>query len=53
MSEYKPAMSEREFWIIARRALLLIVSAIEQRYKLGKYSDGKIQEVGERDSLAI
>lgn len=27
-------MTEKEFWIIVRRALLLIVSAIEKKYAL-------------------
>lgn len=29
-------MTERDFMIIVRRALLMIVSAIEQRYELNK-----------------
>lgn len=30
-------MTEREFWIIIRTALLMLVSAIEKKYMLGKY----------------
>jgi hypothetical protein len=28
-------MNDREFWAMVRRALLMFVSAIEQRYGLG------------------
>lgn len=31
-------MSERDFWIAIRQALLTMVAAIERRYHLGKYS---------------
>ena len=44
-------MSEREFWIMIRSALCMVISAIEKRYKLGAYAEGKIQEVGATDSL--
>ena len=27
-------MSDREFWLIIRRALLMVVSAIEKRYDI-------------------
>ena len=27
-------MNEREFWLLIRRALLMVVKAIEKRYKL-------------------
>ena len=43
-------MTEKEFAVIIRRALLLIVSAIEKRYKLGKHSEAETQEVSERDN---
>lgn len=33
-------IDEREFWVTVRQALLLFVSAIEKRWKLGKYKDG-------------
>lgn len=29
-------MSDREFWSIVRRALLMVVSAIEKRHDVGK-----------------
>lgn len=44
-------MSDREFWMIVRQALLLFVSAIEKRYKLGKHAEMKVQEIGKTDSL--
>jgi hypothetical protein len=31
-------MTDREFWIAFRAALLAIVDAIERRYQLGKYT---------------
>ncbi len=31
-------MTDRDFWIAVRQALLGIVSAIERRWQLGKYS---------------
>jgi len=33
-------MDEREFWLLFRRALLMICKAIEKRYNLGGGSDG-------------
>ena len=44
-------MSEREFWTAVRQALLLFVSAIERRYKLGKHSDGTPVTIGEDDNI--
>ena len=44
-------MTEREFWAMVRQALLLFVSAIDRRYKFGKYAEARIQEVGATDSL--
>jgi len=32
-------MSEREFWLIVRQALLLFVDAIERRYALPRTSE--------------
>lgn len=32
-------ISEKEFWVIVRQALLLFVSAIERRYGLGKHAE--------------
>jgi hypothetical protein len=46
-------MNDKEFWMMMRSALLMIISAIEKRYRLGRWSDSNIQEVGERDSMAI
>lgn len=44
-------MTERDFWVTIRQALLLFVSAIDKRYKLGKHAEGKIQPIGENDNL--
>lgn len=38
-------MTEREFWISVRQALLLFVSAIERRYKLGKYKEDEHSDI--------
>jgi len=47
-------MNEREFWIVIRQALLLFVSAIERRYKLGKHSEGSSADIGiELDQLKV
>lgn len=40
-------MDERQFMDIIRRALLMIVRAIEKRYGLG----GQVVKIGETDSL--
>jgi hypothetical protein len=48
-------MNEREFWTLIRQALLLVISAIDKRYKIGKYRDDTmphtVQEIGERDNM--
>ena len=44
-------MNDREFWLMFRSALLMIVSAIERRYKIGKYSDCQPVAIGENDSV--
>lgn len=44
-------MTDRDFWMAIRSALLLLVSAIERRWKLGKYSTGEIVIISERDSV--
>lgn len=31
-------LSDREFWIAVRSALLLFVDAIERKYRIGKHS---------------
>jgi hypothetical protein len=46
-------MTDREFWMIVRQALLLFVSAIERRYKLGKHAETVVQSISERDSIAV
>ena len=45
-------MSDREFWTIIRTALLMLVSAIEKKYMLGKYDPLRRVEVSERDNIA-
>lgn len=37
-------MDERQFWDIVRRALLMVVHAIERRHRLGKVVDSEQQE---------
>jgi hypothetical protein len=32
-------ISDRDFWLIVRRALLLIISAIERKYQIGGDAD--------------
>lgn len=32
-------MTDREFWMAIRQALLMFVSAIERKYKLGKHKE--------------
>ena len=39
-------MSERQFWIAVRSALLLFVDAIERRWSLGRHKD-ELQTVQE------
>ena len=41
-------MSEREFWILVRQALLAFVDAIERKYCLGKH---KVDALGEMKSV--
>lgn len=43
-------MTDREFWITVRQALLLFVSAIERKYGLGKHSE-KIPKNEDSDTL--
>ena len=33
-------MNDREFWVMVRRALLMFVKAIEQRFGLGNAKEG-------------
>ena len=45
-------MTEREFWTMVRRALLIFVDAIERRWKLGDYSPGNhIKNIGDTDTV--
>lgn len=37
-------MTDKEFWTLFRRALLLIIAAIERKYQLGKWN-GVISEI--------
>lgn len=41
-------MSEREFWVAVRSALLLIVDAIERRYSLGKRAQKPVDSATEK-----
>lgn len=45
-------MSEHEFWIAFRRALLLIVDAIERREGLGKYAKPAEVPISKSDSIS-
>jgi len=38
-------MSERDFWIIVRRALLAIAKAIEVRYNLGSREKSSLESI--------
>ena len=40
-------MSDRDLWLVIRRALLMIVRAIEHKYlfKVGDYSDNNVARV--------
>jgi hypothetical protein len=44
-------MSEREFWLIVRQALLLFVDAIERRYALPRTSE--LRKLCKNDSNKI
>ena len=50
--EMDAGMTEREFWTMVRQGLLLFVSAIERRYKLGKYSNTVPVESTDTESVA-
>ena len=39
MTVTPPTLSEREFWLIIRQALLLFVDAIERRYAIPRTSE--------------
>lgn len=46
-------MTEREFWIAVRAALLAVCSAIERRYNIGKHSPAAPVHYGETDTVAV
>jgi hypothetical protein len=46
-------MSEKDFWLLIRQALLTMVRAIEKRYKLGRFSDGEEVELEDSDNVTI
>ena len=46
-------MTDKELWIMIRRALLMVVDAIERRWALGKYAKGVIIEPTEHDSVSV
>lgn len=46
-------MSDKEFWIMVRRALLMVVDAIERKWQLGKYSKCELVQTGESDSISV
>lgn len=42
-------MNDKDFWLIVRRALLMVVRAIEKRYKLNEM---KVVEIGDTDTIS-
>lgn len=32
-------MNEREFWLLLRRALLMVIRIIEKRYRIGEHTN--------------
>lgn len=43
-------MSDRDFWIAIRAALLLFVDTIERRYKLGKHAGNSMARAANSDN---
>ena len=43
-------MTEREFWIAFRAALLLMVDAIEKKYELGKHAPPRTSTIDIADN---
>lgn len=43
-------MTDKEFWLIIRRALLMIAAAIEKKYAL---KNGKVIEPTETDTVMV
>ncbi len=46
-------MTEREFWIAVRAALLMFVDAIERRYCVGKFAPSKVLPIQPSDSIMM
>ena len=46
-------MTDKELWIMIRRALLMVVKAIERRWGLDECGKGVIIEPTERDSVSV
>jgi len=44
-------MTDREFWTMIRTALLMVVSAIEKKYMIGKHDPLRRVEIGASDSM--
>jgi hypothetical protein len=44
-------MTDKEFWLAVRSALLAMVKAIEVKYKLGSYSKEKVIHSTEADGV--
>lgn len=47
-------MSEREFWVTVRAALIMFIKAIEKRYDIERYNFSETRQVpiAETDSVA-
>lgn len=47
-------MSEREFWVTVRAALIMFIKAIEKRYEIERYNFSETRQVpiAETDSVA-
>jgi hypothetical protein len=46
-------ITEREFWILVRQALLMFIAAIDRRYKMGKHAIENVQVVSDKDSVTF
>jgi hypothetical protein len=44
-------MTDKDFWLLIRQALLTMVRAIERKYKLGDYSKGEVIETDDNDTV--
>ncbi len=45
-------MNDKEFWMQIRRALLMMVTAIERKFKLGAHSKEEILDTGGQVSVS-